>query len=233
MAAVRATSGEAGEAGMADKLYERSVSFYPRPTSPGRSPRPTVAAMERTDPDLVADELTQITQYLDYHRATLAQKAGGLTRDQLGTKVGTSTLTLAGLVNHAALNEDHWFGVVLLGLARAEPWASVPWDDDPDWEFRTALDLEPAALLERYVETCDAQPRQHRRGRRRRRARLPLRSAPAAPRRAVQPPLDPAPHARGDRPAQRPRRPAPRGGRRRDRRVIPSLSLGPLTPGEG
>ena len=111
--------------------------------------------MTRTDPDLVADELTQITQFLDYHRATLAQKAGGLTREQLASRVGSSTLTLGGLVNHAALNEDHWFGVVLLGRPPSEPWASAPWDDDPDWEFRTAADLEPAVLLDRYAETCE------------------------------------------------------------------------------
>jgi uncharacterized damage-inducible protein DinB len=111
--------------------------------------------MQRTDPDLVADELTQLTQFLDYHRATLAQKAGGLTQEQLGTRVGASDLTLAGLVNHAALNEDHWFGVVLLGRPRAEPWAGAPWESDPDWEFHTALDLGPGALLDRYAETCE------------------------------------------------------------------------------
>ena len=108
--------------------------------------------MPRTDPDLVADELTQ---FLDYHRATLVQKASGLTREQLATTVGASDLTLAGLLNHAALNEDHWFGVVLLGQSPSEPWASAPWADDPDWEFRTALDLEPDELIARYEETCE------------------------------------------------------------------------------
>jgi uncharacterized damage-inducible protein DinB len=111
--------------------------------------------MERTDPALVGDELTMLNQYLDYHRATLAMKAAGLGREQLATRVGASDLTLAGLVNHAALNEDHWFGVILLDRPQAEPWASAPWDDDPDWEFHTALDLDPAELLSRYAETCE------------------------------------------------------------------------------
>lgn len=110
--------------------------------------------MDRTDPDLVADELTMLTQFLDYHRATLAQKAGGLDRTQMATRLPTSGLTLAGLIKHAALNEDHWFGVVLLGRPQSEPWASVPWDDDPDWEFRTAVDDDPADLLALYAETC-------------------------------------------------------------------------------
>ena len=116
--------------------------------------------MERRDPDLVADELTMLTQYLDYHRATLVQKASGLTREQLATRVGASSLTLPGLVKHAALDEDHWFGVVLLGRPPSEPWASAPWDDDPDWEFRTALDDDPADLLALYEETC-ARSRAH------------------------------------------------------------------------
>src|SRR5262249_43650434 len=46
-----------------------------RPAGVPRSRR--FAGMARTDPDLVADELTMLTQYLDYHRATLAAKAGG------------------------------------------------------------------------------------------------------------------------------------------------------------
>ena len=116
--------------------------------------------MDRTDPDLTGDELTMLTQYLDYHRATLVRKASGLTREQLATRIATSDLTLAGLVKHAALNEDHWFGVVLLGRPQSEPWASVPWDDDPDWEFRTALDDDPADVLALYERTC-ARSRTH------------------------------------------------------------------------
>ena len=34
--------------------------------------------MERTDPDLAADERTMLGQYLDYHRATLVAKARGV-----------------------------------------------------------------------------------------------------------------------------------------------------------
>jgi hypothetical protein len=111
--------------------------------------------MDRTDPDLVGDELTLLTQFLDYHRATLAQKAGGLDRALMATRVGASDLTLAGLVKHAALNEDHWFGVIMLDRPRAEPWASVPWDKDPDWEFRTALDDDPADLLALHADMCE------------------------------------------------------------------------------
>lgn len=111
--------------------------------------------MDRTDPDLVGDELTLLTQYLDYHRATLAAKAGGLDAAGLAARVGASALTLGGLLRHAALNEDHWFGVILLDHPQCEPWASAPWDDDPDWEFHTAADHSPEELLADYAVACE------------------------------------------------------------------------------
>jgi len=111
--------------------------------------------MARTDPDLVADELTMLTQYLDYHRATLAAKAGGLDAAGLATTVGASSLTLGGLLRHASLNEDHWFGTILLDLPEREPWASAPFDTDPDWEFHTAADHSPDDLLAEYAGACD------------------------------------------------------------------------------
>jgi uncharacterized damage-inducible protein DinB len=111
--------------------------------------------MERTDPDTTGDELTLLSQFLDYHRATLVQKVSGLDRRQLGTRLEPSTLTLAGLVKHMALVEDSWFGRVLLGREDDEPWASVDWEADPDWEFHTAVDDEPEDLLALYADACD------------------------------------------------------------------------------
>jgi uncharacterized damage-inducible protein DinB len=111
--------------------------------------------MDRTDPDTRGDELTLLSQFLDYHRATLVQKVSGLDRQQLGTTLGPSALTLAGLVKHMALVEDSWFGKVLLGREEGEPWASVDWDADPDWEFHTALDDDPDDLLALYADACE------------------------------------------------------------------------------
>jgi uncharacterized damage-inducible protein DinB len=111
--------------------------------------------MDRTDPDTKGDELTLLSQFLDYHRATLVWKVSGLDRQQLGTRLEPSALTLAGLVKHMALVEDSWFGQVLLGRDEGEPWASVDWDDDPDWEFRTAVDDDPDALLALYTDACE------------------------------------------------------------------------------
>jgi uncharacterized damage-inducible protein DinB len=111
--------------------------------------------MDRTRPDSFADELTQLNQYLDYHRATLVLKASGLTKAQLATRLGASTLTLAGLVKHMALVEDGWFQETLLGVPLPEPWASAPFDDDRDWDFTSAVDDEPDELLALYAAACE------------------------------------------------------------------------------
>jgi uncharacterized damage-inducible protein DinB len=111
--------------------------------------------MERTDPDPGGDELTLLCQFLDYHRDTLVMKASGLDKQQLATRSGRSTLTLAGLVKHMALVESSWFHEVLLGRETPEPWNGVDWDADPDWEFHTAVDDEPEELLRLYATACE------------------------------------------------------------------------------
>ncbi|RKT79322.1 uncharacterized protein DUF664 [Terracoccus luteus] len=119
-----------------------SRSSLPWVTSDDESPD-----VPRTDPPLDADEATSLVAFLDYHRATLRQKASGLTAEQLARTLPSSSLTLGGLLKHTALNEDSWFGEVLHGDAHRQPWASVDWDADPDWEFRTAADDSPEQLF--------------------------------------------------------------------------------------
>jgi uncharacterized damage-inducible protein DinB len=106
--------------------------------------------MERIDPQPAADERTSLEEFLDYERATLLGKTAGLDADQLRTPIATSDLTLAGLLKHLALVEDNWIQVRFLGLPELEPWASVDWDADPNWEFRTALQDDPEELRQLY-----------------------------------------------------------------------------------
>jgi uncharacterized damage-inducible protein DinB len=82
-------------------------------------------------------------------------KISGLTKDQLAVRLGPSTLTLAGLVKHLALVEDSWFQEDLFGRKLPEPWASAPFDDDPDWEFHSAVDDSPSDLLDLYAAACE------------------------------------------------------------------------------
>jgi hypothetical protein len=109
----------------------------------------------RTDPDLHGDELTLLTQFLDFHRATLVQKVAGLSAEQLRTRaVPSSEITLAGVLKHLALVEDDWFQTSLLGRNDIEPWASAPFDDDRDWDWHSALDDSPEYLLGLYDDAC-------------------------------------------------------------------------------
>ncbi len=109
----------------------------------------------RTEPLPTGDELDSLAQYLDYQRATMLMKTEGLSREQLAKRLEPSSLTLGGLLNHLALVEDSWLDERFLGRAEAEPWASVDWVVDPDWEFHTAAALEPEVLRQRYQDACD------------------------------------------------------------------------------
>ena len=110
---------------------------------------------ERVDPNSTSDEITTLTQYLDYQRATILLKAEGLTREQLNQAHAPSTLTLGGLLKHLALVEDSWIQVRFLGLPDIEPWASAPFDADEDWDFHSAADDAPDQLRALYEAACD------------------------------------------------------------------------------
>ena len=109
----------------------------------------------RIDPQPVGPEREVLAEYLDFQRETMLDKTDGLTRVQLAQAHPPSTLTLAGLLYHLALVEETWMEVRFAGLPEREPWASVDWDVDPDWEFRTALTLEPDDLQSRYRQACE------------------------------------------------------------------------------
>jgi uncharacterized damage-inducible protein DinB len=110
----------------------------------------------RQNPDQqTTSERDALGQYLDYQRETILLKTDGLTREQLGQRIPTSDLTLAGILYHLALNEEDWFEVRFLGLPEREDWQGVDWEADPDFEFRTALTKEPDWLRRRYREACN------------------------------------------------------------------------------
>jgi uncharacterized damage-inducible protein DinB len=110
----------------------------------------------RTDPPDSGTEADQLAAFLDFLRETVLLKCEGLTAEQLRqAAVPTSGLTLGGLLNHLALVEDSWFRERFLGLEPVPPWGEVDWDADPDWEFRTAADVAPDELRERYRAACE------------------------------------------------------------------------------
>lgn len=101
----------------------------------------------RTDPPLAGDETATLRGFLDFHRRTFRWKVDGLTADQLAATHPPSSMSLGGMVKHLAYVEDWWFGVVLDGSEPVEPWASAPWADDPDWDWHSAVDDDPADVL--------------------------------------------------------------------------------------
>jgi uncharacterized damage-inducible protein DinB len=108
----------------------------------------------RQDPPATGGELEQLTAFLDFLRETVLWKAEGLDAAQLAQPLPPSSLTLAGLLNHLALVEDSWFRERFAGLPPQEIWAGVDWQADPDFEFRTAVELDPDELRQRYRDAC-------------------------------------------------------------------------------
>ncbi|MEU6554320.1 DinB family protein [Streptomyces sp. NPDC046915] len=103
-------------------------------------------------PSKVADDRTSLTSFLDYQRATLAMKCQGLDADQLKQRaVPTSSLTLLGLVRHAAEVETNWFRFVLNQEQLKPRWPAV----DGVWgEFLVAdADVDEAFTL--WREACE------------------------------------------------------------------------------
>ncbi|HWH00852.1 MAG TPA: DinB family protein [Pilimelia sp.] len=100
----------------------------------------------RPEPPLAADETATLLGFLDYQRATLAWKTGGLDEAGLRAAVGASPMTLGGMLKHLAWVEDYWFAVRLHGRDPAAPWDAVDWRNDRDWVWRSAADDPPEQL---------------------------------------------------------------------------------------
>ena len=104
---------------------------------------------QRGYPPTDADERTTLVAYLDWHRDTLRIKTAGLDAAQLDTPHPPSGMTLGGLLKHLAYVENWWFRSVMAGYAD-EPWASVDWDADEDWDWHSAKDDTPAQLRDLF-----------------------------------------------------------------------------------
>lgn len=102
------------------------------------------------EPPLAGSELDHLLGALDRLRATFRWKAGDLDAAGLSARLPSSDLTLGGLLKHLAFVEDHSSTVRLTGEAPGEPWQSVDWSADPDWEFTSSADDTADELYELY-----------------------------------------------------------------------------------
>jgi uncharacterized damage-inducible protein DinB len=121
---------------------------------------PTIDDQGRPEPPEQGDELVTLVGFLEFHRATLAWKCSGLDAVGLAATVGSSTLTLGGLLKHLALVEETWFSYVLRGNEPSPPWDTVDWDADSDWDFHSAAGDAPEDLLALW-EQAVATSRRH------------------------------------------------------------------------
>lgn len=115
--------------------------------------------IERPEPAYANDEVAMLREFLDYYRATLRLQASGLTDDQLRQPLPPSDLTLGGMLKHLAFVEDYWFGFNLRDNEPVEPWRSVDWDADPDWDWHSAVDHTHAELDAMLAEAIAASDR--------------------------------------------------------------------------
>ena len=113
----------------------------------------------RPEPPIAADEWHTLVGFLDFLRATFEWKVRGLGRDGLSARTAASTMTLGGLMKHLAYVEQHWFSWRLHGREWGEPWRSVDWQVEPDWEWTSSLEDAPDelwAIWRRSVEDARA-----------------------------------------------------------------------------
>jgi hypothetical protein len=95
------------------------------------------------------NEVEALLGALHRNRRTFAWKTGGLDADAMRRSVGTSTLTLGGLVKHLALVEDHYFTHQLRGRDYPAVW--TPMGEDENWEWTSAADDTPEELRELWL----------------------------------------------------------------------------------
>jgi uncharacterized damage-inducible protein DinB len=97
-------------------------------------------------------ERAVLTTMLDYARDTVHAKCAGLSEADArrAPLPGSPLMTVSGLVSHLRWVESWWIEAVLLGRAIETPST----DDDPDREFRIAVDVSLAGLLAEYRAAC-------------------------------------------------------------------------------
>lgn len=114
-----------------------------------------VARGERAMPPLhAAPEREMLEAMLDWYREGVLQKVAGMAQAEAVRSPLRSGTTVAGLVKHLALVEDSWFTHGLHQQDEPEPWASAPFDDDPDWEFTSAAYEPLTASVALYEQAC-------------------------------------------------------------------------------
>ena len=102
------------------------------------------------EPPFAGTETEHVLGSLDRLRATFRWKADGLDAEQIHQAAAPSTLSVAGLLKHLAVQEDYAAHVKISGSGMPPVWDDNGWDEDNDWEFSSASEQSPAALYDLY-----------------------------------------------------------------------------------
>jgi hypothetical protein len=103
----------------------------------------TAPAIERRENIPADTERESLDRFLDWHRETLLWKCSGLTGEQLASRpLPTTTMSLLGMVRHAALNERWWFRRRFAGDESLEQIFSTDENPDGDWNDGSAESAE-------------------------------------------------------------------------------------------
>ena len=97
------------------------------------------------EPTLIADERTQIEEFLETNRDELVETLDGLDEEQVRRRLVPSLTTMLGLVKHVTWAEQVWFHVGIAGRTREE--LGIPLENDPSWEV-TEEDTVASVLAE-------------------------------------------------------------------------------------
>jgi hypothetical protein len=103
----------------------------------------TAPTFERQENVPSESERDSLERFLDWHRESLLWKCGGLTGEQLASQpLGSTDLSLLGLVRHMALVERWWFRIRFLDQKELEEIFTTKEDPDGDFHNGTADSAE-------------------------------------------------------------------------------------------
>jgi hypothetical protein len=105
---------------------------------------------ERPEPSRIGPERELLTGFLDYQRATMLMKLGGLSLQDAQQRHVPSLTTILGMVKHLGWVERSWFLRVLEGETITVPWTK----EDPDADFRIEPEESVESVVAFYRESC-------------------------------------------------------------------------------
>lgn len=118
-----------------------------------RGEAPPVSTGERPQPT-PNDERELLISQLDWYREGVVLKVRGVDQAAARATPGVSSTSINGVVKHLALVEDSWFAHRFAGQEEDEPWKSVDWDADYDWDWNSALEDDTEDLIALYEAAC-------------------------------------------------------------------------------